>query len=72
MADGRTNIVLDEELVAEAQTVTGLATKREVVDFALRELVRQRRRGKLNLLDLAGKIDFVDDYDPKSGWDRAL
>jgi Arc/MetJ family transcription regulator len=72
MSEGRTNIVLDEELVAEAQSVTGLATKREVVDFALRELVRQRRRGKLNLLDLAGKIDFVDDYDPKADWDRKL
>jgi Arc/MetJ family transcription regulator len=72
MTDGRTNIVLDEDLVAEAQQVTGLATKREVVDFALRELVRQRRRGKLNILDLAGKVDFIDDYDPKAGWDRKL
>jgi Arc/MetJ family transcription regulator len=72
MSEGRTNIVLDEELVAEAQSVTGIATKREVVDFALRELVRQRRRGKLNLLDLAGKIEFVDDYDPKADWDRKL
>ena len=72
MSEGRTNIVLDEDLVAEAQQVTGLATKREVVDFALRELVRQRRRGKLNILDLAGKIDFDDDFDPKAGWDRKL
>ena len=72
MSDTRTNIVLDEELVAEAQRVTGIATKRELVDFALRELVRQGRRGKLNLLDLAGKIDFVDDYDPKADWDRKL
>ena len=72
MSDGRTNIVLDEDLVAEAQEVTGIATKREVVNFALRELVRQRRRGKLNLFDLAGKIDFDDDFDPKADWDRKL
>jgi Arc/MetJ family transcription regulator len=72
MSEGRTNIVLDEDLVAEAQSVTGIATKRDVVDFALRELVRQRRRGKLNVLDLSGQIDFVDDYDPKANWDRKL
>ncbi len=72
MSESRTNIVLDEDLVAEAQSVTGIATKREVVDFALRELVRQRRLGRLNVLDLAGQIDFVDDYDPKADWDRKL
>ena len=68
----RTNIVLDEDLVAEAQSITGIATKREVVDFALRELVRQRRHGNLNILDLAGCIDFDDDFEPKAGWDRKL
>jgi Arc/MetJ family transcription regulator len=72
MPEVRTNIVLDEDLVAEAQGVTGLATKRDVVDFALRELVRQRRRGKLNVLDLAGQIEFIEDCDPKADWDRKL
>ncbi len=72
MSEGRTNIVLDEDLVEEALRVTGMQTKREVVHLALRELVRQRRKGKLNVLDLAGKIDFVDDYDPKADWDRKL
>lgn len=71
MGDSRTNIVLDTELVEEAQRVTGIATKREVVDLALRELVRQRRQGKLNILDLAGQID-LDDIDPKADWDRKL
>lgn len=72
MSEGRTNIVLDTDLIEEAQRVTGIQTKREVVDFALRELVRQRRAGKLNILDLAGKIDFNDDFDPKADWDRKL
>lgn len=72
MSDGRTNIVLDTDLIEEAQRITGIQTKREVVDFALRELVRQRRAGKLNVLDLAGKIDFDDDFDPKADWDRKL
>ncbi len=35
----RTNIELDDELVAEAIRRYGLASKREAVDFALRRLV---------------------------------
>ena len=60
----RTNIVLDETLVKEATALTGASSKRELVDLALRELIRSRR--KKNLFDLAGKIQFVDDYDHKS------
>jgi Arc/MetJ family transcription regulator len=59
----RTNIVLDEKLVYEATTLTGVRTKRELIDLALRELIRSRR--KKNLFDLAGKIQFADDYDYK-------
>ncbi len=51
----RTNIVLDDELVERAKELTGLDTKRAVVDEALRVLVRLREqegvkslRGKLN------------------------
>ena len=55
----RTNIVLDEKLVQEAASLTGVRTKRELVDLALRELIRSRR--KKNLLELAGKIQFADD-----------
>ena len=43
----RTNIVLDEELVREALALTTLKTKKEVVDFALHELVKQYRRRQL-------------------------
>ena len=59
----RTNMVLDETLVKEAITLTGIRTKRELIDVALRELIRSRR--KKNMLDLAGKIQFADDYDHK-------
>jgi Arc/MetJ family transcription regulator len=40
----RTNIVIDDELMAEAQRLTGIATKRETVEQALRELVRLKRQ----------------------------
>lgn len=43
----RTNIELDDALVEEAMRLTGLGTKRAVVDAALRELVKARRRDRL-------------------------
>jgi len=43
----RTNIILNDEVVEEAKKLTSLKTKREVIDFALRELVKQLKRKKL-------------------------
>lgn len=60
----RTNIVLDEELVAEALKLSKARTKKELVHEALEEFVESRKR--LNLLDLAGKIKFAGDYDYKA------
>ena len=59
----RTNIVLDDDLVEEAFSLTGIRTKRELVHVALNELVRKRR--KKDLLDLAGKVNLRADYDHK-------
>lgn len=51
----RTNIVIDDQLMAEALKVTGLSTKKEVVELALQTIVRLNKqkdikkfRGKLN------------------------
>jgi Arc/MetJ family transcription regulator len=43
----RTNIILDADLIKEAQELTALKTKKDVVDFALQELVKHYRRRKL-------------------------
>lgn len=59
----RTNIVLDDALVDEAFSLTGVRTKRELVDLALREMVHRRK--KKNLLDLAGKVSLRPDFDHK-------
>lgn len=59
----RTNIVLDDHLVQEAFSLTGVRTKRELVDMALKELVRRYR--KRDLTDLAGRIRLRDDFDHK-------
>ncbi len=60
----RTNILLDDDLVAEAMEVSGARTKKEVVHVALEELVKSRK--KKNLVDLAGRIRFRDGYNHKA------
>lgn len=60
----KTNVVLDDSLVDEALVLTGAKSKREVITLALRELVNRRRRK--DLLDLAGQVEFADDYDHKA------
>jgi len=60
----RTNIVLDDALVAEAMRLSGSKTKREVVDRALREWVARHRQRALR--DLVGR-DLIDaDYDVRA------
>lgn len=54
---------LDESLVNEAFQLTDLTTQEELINLALQELVRSRR--KKNLLDLAGQIQFTPDFDHK-------
>ena len=46
----RTNIVLDEDLLDEARELGGIATKRGVVEEALRVYVRVRRQDALRQL----------------------
>ncbi|WP_457554243.1 type II toxin-antitoxin system VapB family antitoxin [Desulfobacula sp.] len=60
----RTNVVLDDSLVQEAILLSGVKTKKDVISLALQEFVMSRKR--LNLLELAGKINFRDDYDYKA------
>lgn len=60
----RTNIVLDDDLIAEASRVTGISTKKDLVHEALRVLIATRKRK--SLLDLEGKIQFAPGYDHKT------
>jgi len=62
----RTNIVIDEALMSEAQELAGTKTMKETVDLALRELVNSRQR--LSILELKGKIRWEGDLDE---WRRA-
>lgn len=60
----RTNIVLDDDLVKEAQALSQIKTKRELVEVALREFVDSRKR--MDLRELRGVADLRADYDYKS------
>jgi Arc/MetJ family transcription regulator len=57
----RTNIDIDDTLLAEVRRLTGARTKREAVDLALREVVRRGQR--LGLLDLAGTVRWEGDLE---------
>lgn len=59
----RTNIVIDEALMEKAMKVSGLTTRKAVVDAAITEFVAHRTRKDLR--DLQGKIKFADGYDYK-------
>jgi Arc/MetJ family transcription regulator len=55
----RTNIVIDEKLMADALKVTGVRTKREAVELGLRTLVQLRRQAEVR--KLRGKIQLEGD-----------
>lgn len=59
----RTNVVLDEEIVAKAFKYSSAKTKKALIDEALKELIASRQR--LDLRNLKGKIEFKTDYDYK-------
>lgn len=63
-----TNLALDDALIREAQEVGGHKTKKEAVTAALKEYVQRRRRR--GILDLAGQIEYYDDYDYKAARQR--
>lgn len=57
----RTNIEIDDNLMTEALCLSGLKTKRAVVEAGLKALIRLRRQKKI--LDLAGKVQWEGNLD---------
>lgn len=58
-ANIRTNIVLDKQLLEAALQATGMKTRRQLIEYALRELVRHKQQSKL--LNLKGTIQWEGD-----------
>jgi Arc/MetJ family transcription regulator len=57
----RTNIVIDDKLMAEALKATGARTKREVVELGLRTLVQLKRQERIR--GFRGKLKWQDDLE---------
>jgi Arc/MetJ family transcription regulator len=57
----RTNIVLDDKLIERAQKLTGIKTKREVVQEALRTLILLREQAEIR--QLRGKLKWEGNLD---------
>ncbi len=55
----RTNIVIDEVLMKKALKATGIKTQKEIVDFALKELIRRESQKKI--LELKGSVKWEGD-----------
>ena len=64
----RTHIALDADLIEQGLRVTGLKTQRELVDFALRELLRRENQKKL--LELKGQVEWEGDLAAMRGEQR--
>jgi len=57
----RTNIVIDDRLIEKGMKYTGINKKRQLVDFALRELINRKERKKI--LGLKGKMRWEGNLD---------
>ncbi len=57
----RTNIVIDDELMRDTLRVTGVKTKREVVELGLQTLLRLRSQEGLRAL--RGKLQWDGDLE---------
>ncbi len=57
----RTNIVIDDELIADAMRATGLRTKREAVELGLKTLLRLRKQEEVRAF--RGKLAWTGDLD---------
>ena len=60
----RTNIVIDDNIMQKAMSISQLKTKKEVIERALQEFIATHSRKDLS--ELRGQIQFADDYDYKA------
>jgi Arc/MetJ family transcription regulator len=56
-------IAIDDNLLQDALSVSGLQTKEELINEALREYIKVKKRK--DLTELAGRIDFYQDFNHK-------
>jgi Arc/MetJ family transcription regulator len=57
----RNNIVIDDQLMADALKATGLTTKREAVELGLKTLIRLKQQEKIK--NFKGKLKWSADLE---------
>ncbi|VAW50156.1 hypothetical protein MNBD_GAMMA06-1707 [hydrothermal vent metagenome] len=60
-----TNLSIDTNLLSEALTISGLTTKKDTVNQALKEFVQRRKQREITAL--FGSLPQDSDYDYKKG-----
>lgn len=60
-----TNLAIDDKLLNDALEISGLKTKKDTVNLALKEFVDRHKQ--LEILNIFGKMDPDPDYDYKKG-----
>jgi len=61
----RTNIVIDDDLMADAIKATGLNTKKEVVEHGLKLIIKRNQQQAIR--QLRGKLQWEGDLDEMRG-----
>lgn len=61
----RTNIVIDDKLMADALKATGLSTKKEAVEQGLKLLIQRNKQQAIR--KLRGKLKWEGDLDEMRG-----
>jgi Arc/MetJ family transcription regulator len=63
-----TNLSIDQGLLGGALEVSGLKTKKDTVNLALKEFINRRKQ--VEIIDHFGTMDPDPDYDDKKGRSR--
>ncbi|MBU4486827.1 MAG: type II toxin-antitoxin system VapB family antitoxin [Candidatus Delongbacteria bacterium] len=58
-----TNLAIDDNLILEAQKISGISTKKETVDTALREFIIHHKQEEI--IEMFGSVEYENDYDYK-------
>lgn len=64
----RTNVEIDDELMRKALECSGLLSKKAAIEEALRLYIQMKAQRAL--IDMAGKVEFFEGYDPEEGDDE--
>jgi len=64
----RTNIDIDDKLIKDALKLSGLKSKKEIVNMALEEYVKFKKRQGLK--NLQGKVEWIGNLDKMRTYDK--